>query len=83
MKFHNCHDTTTGDMQKWLDIESAELCKLRDMLRRENYDLDTSSNQRLRRYLDLSEFEKKTYINLVAGPMLERLKMAERQYNAL
>ena len=81
---NNCENLRAiGDLQKWMKIQPAELCKLREMLHRENYDLDTSSNQRLRKYLDLREFERRTYINLVAGPMLERLKMAERQYNAL
>merc|ERR1712083_61016 len=81
---NNCENLKAiGDLQKWMEVEPAEFCKLREMLHRENYDLDISSNQRLRKYLDLREFERRTYINLVAGPMLERLKMAERQYNAL
>ena len=81
---NNCENLRAiGDLQNWMQIQPAELCKLREMLHRENFELDTSSNQRLRRYLDLCESEKRTYINLVAGPMLERLKMAERQYNAL
>ena len=81
---NNCENLRAiGDLQKWMQIQPGELCKLREMLHRENFELDTSSNQRLRRYLDLREFERRTYINLVAGPMLERLKMAERQYSAL
>ena len=84
MLVNNCENLKAiGDLQKWMEVEPAEFCKLREMLHRENYDLDISSNQRLRKYLDLREFERRTYINLVAGPMLERLKMAERQYNAL
>ncbi len=85
MLVNNCDDLRAiGDLQKWSRIEAGqELCAFREMIRTENYDLDTSSNQRLRKYLDLRESEKKTYINLVAGPFLERLKLAEKKSHAL
>lgn len=84
MLINNCdHLRAIGDLQKWSRLDPIELSKFREMIRTENFDLDTSSNQRLRKYLDLREFERKTYINLVAGPFLERLKMAERQSHAL
>ena len=72
-----------SDLQKWPAIDPVELSKFRDMIRRENCELDTSSNMKLRKYLDLSGRERRTYINLVTGPFLERLRMAERQAQTL
>ena len=81
---NNCENLRViGDLQKWSNIDRTELSDFREAIQKENYELDTSSNQRLRKYLDLREFERKTYLNLVAGPYLERLKMLERQSHAL
>ena len=80
----NCENLRAiGDLQKWSRIAPLDLSRLKEMIREGNYDLDSSSNQYLRKYLELSEFEKKTYINSVAGPAWERLKLAEQRSMAL
>merc|ERR1739848_520734 len=79
MLVNNCNSLRAiGDLQKWSGIAPEDLSKFREWVRSENYELDSSSNQRLRNYLNQSRFERKTYINLVAGPALERMRMAER-----
>ena len=81
---NNCLNIKSiSDLQKWPAIDPVDLSKFRDMIRTENYELDTSSNMKIRRYLDLSGRERRTYINLVTGPFLERLRMAERQAQTL
>ena len=81
---NNCLNIKSiSDLQKWPAIDPVDLSKFRDMIRTENYELDTSSNMKIRRYLDLSGRERRTYINLVTGPFLERLRMAERQAHTL
>ena len=84
MLTNNCLNLKSiGDLQNWRSIDPVDLSKFREMIRAENLELDTSSNAKLRRYLDLRSYERRTYINLVAGPFLERLRMAERQAQTL
>lgn len=79
---NNCENLRAiGDLQKWTRIAPLDLSRIKEMVREGNFDLDTSSNQHLRKYIALSEFEKKTYINSVAGPAWERLKLAEQRPN--
>lgn len=72
-----------SDLQCWTALDPNELSKFREMIRLENLNLDTRSHQKLRKYLDMREFERRTYINLVAGPSMERLRMAERLSHAV
>ena len=53
--------------------------KFRQYIRQSNYDLDTRSHQKLRKYVEMRDFERQTYHNLVTGPALERLRMADRE----
>jgi hypothetical protein len=59
-----------------------EVGKFRQLCHEKNYDLDTSSHQRLRKYLEMRSFERKTHVNLIAGPTMERIRMAERARTA-
>ena len=45
----------------------------------QNYDLDTRSHQKIRKFLELRDFERKTYVNMITGPTLERIKMSRRR----
>ena len=45
----------------------------------QNIDLDMRGNHQLRKYLEMRNFERKTYINFLTGPNLERMRRAQRQ----
>ena len=40
---------------------------------------DTRSHVKLLRYLEMPDHERKTYINMLSGPTLERMRMARQQ----
>ena len=65
-----------ADLGQWTALEPAEAAKVKSDCYELNYDLDTRSHQKLRKYLEMREFERKAYVNLIAGPTLERIRMA-------
>ena len=65
-----------SDLGQWTALEPAEAAKVKSDCYELNYDLDTRSHQKLRKYLEMREFERKAYVNLIAGPTLERIRMA-------
>ena len=78
---NNCDQLKAlSDLQSWTAIEPSDLSQFRQFIRNSNLELDTRSHQKLRKYLDLRDFERRTYMNLVTGPALERLRIAERQH---
>lgn len=81
---NNCHNLKAiSDLQSWLAIDPSDLSKFRETLRTGNYEMDTSSHQKLRKYLNMRDFERRTYINLIAGPSLERLRIADRDLQGI
>jgi hypothetical protein len=70
-----------GDLQNWGGLDPAELGRLRETVHTQNLDLDLRSHQKLRKFVEMRDFERKTYLNLVSGPSLERLRMAGQNPN--
>ena len=76
---HNCDNLkSVSDLQEWEGISPFEVGQFRQIVHEQNLDLDTRSHQQLRRYLEMRDFERKTYMNLVAGPAMERIRLAEQ-----
>ena len=67
-----------GDIQNWGLVDPADVGLLREMPHKLNLDLDMRSHQKMRKFVEMREFERKTYLNLVNGPSIERRRMAER-----
>ena len=81
---NNCHNMKAiSDLQSWMAIDPADLSKFREGIRTGNYEMDTSSHQKLRKYLNMRDFERRTYINLIAGPSIERLRIADRDLQGI
>ena len=45
----------------------------------QNIDLDMRGNYRIRKYLEMRNFERKTYINFLTGPSIERMRRAAQR----
>ncbi len=71
-----------GDLQAWSGVTPAEVGAFRQSCFQANWLLDTSSHQRLRKYLEMPDYDRRTYVNLMAGPNIERIRRAERARNA-
>ena len=67
-----------GDLQFWGALDPAEIGRLREMTHLRNLDLDLRSHQKIRKFVEMRDFERKTYLNLLSGPSIERLRMAGR-----
>ena len=77
---NNCDNLKAlSDLQSWTGIDPGDLSHFRQYIRQSNYDLDTRSHQKLRKYVEMRDFERKTYHNLVTGPALERIRIADRE----
>ncbi len=68
-----------SDIQGWSGVAGADVGHFRQMCFEQNLDLDTRSHQKLRRYLEMRDFERRAYVNLMTGPTLERIRMAEQR----
>ena len=68
-----------SDMQSWSSLDPNDLSHFREHIRQCNYNMDTRSHTKMRKYLELRDFERQTYHNLVTGPALERIRMAQAQ----
>lgn len=49
----------------------------------QNIDLDMRGNYRIRKYLEMRNFERKTYINFLTGPSIERMRRAAQRQPAV
>ena len=72
-----------SDLQEWEGITPFEVGQFRQIAHEQNLDLDTRSHQQLRKYLEMRDFERRTYMNLVAGPAMERIRLAGQQTQAV
>ena len=79
MIFFQCDELhAVSDLQNWNMVESAEVGHLREVTHYQNFDLDLRSHQKIRKFVEMRDFERKTYLNMVSGPTIERMRMAER-----
>lgn len=67
-----------SDIQAWSGVTPTQVGLFRESCFRQNWDLDTSSHQKLRKYLEMRDFERKTYVNRIAGPTMERIRRAQQ-----
>ena len=67
------------DLQSWTGIDPRDLSQFRQYICQVNYDLDTRSHQKLRKYVEMRDFERQTHYNLVTGPALLRIRIADRE----
>ena len=76
---NNCeHLRAIGDIQAWAGVSPGEVGQFRQVCHEQNLRLDTSSHQKLRKYLQMRDSERKSYVNEIAGPTLERIRLAQR-----
>ena len=77
---NNCDNLKAlSDLQSWTGIDPGDLSQFRQYIRQTNYDLDTRSHQKLRKYVEMRDFERQTHYNLVTGPALQRIRIADRE----
>ncbi len=67
-----------GDLQSWRGADPAEVGAFRQRCYDRNLALDTRSHRRLRQRLELRDSERRSRFNLMAGPTVERIRLAER-----
>ena len=67
-----------GDLGAWDSISPAQFGHFRQNCFEANYELDCRNHQKLRKYLEMGNFERKTYVNLITGPTLERIRIAQQ-----
>ncbi len=70
---------TLADLQSWKGTSPAEVGKFRERCYEANLDLDMRSHQRLRQILEMRGSERRSHFNLIAGPTVERMRMAREQ----
>ena len=70
-----------GDLSHWDSVAPAVLGELHRMTHETNLDLDLRCHQTLKKYLDMTTFQRKTYLNSVTGPSLERIRRAASNLN--
>ena len=76
---NECDDLESiGDLGAWDSISPGEFGRFRQNCFEANYELDCRSHQKLRKYLEMGNFERKTYVNLITGPTLERIRIAQQ-----
>ena len=67
-----------SDIQAWSGVTPAEVGAFRQMCFDQNLELDTRSHQKMRKFLEMRDFERRTYMNMLAGPTMERIRMEQR-----
>ncbi|TRY71183.1 hypothetical protein TCAL_17320 [Tigriopus californicus] len=76
---HQCGQIRAiSDIQAWSAVLPTQVGQFRESSFRQNWDLDTSSHQKLRKYLEMRDFERKAYVNRIAGPTMERIRRAQQ-----
>ena len=70
---------TLGDLSHWSALEASFLGALNQWAHDSNIQLDLRNHQTLKKFLDMANFERKTYLNLVTGPSIERVRRARAQ----
>ena len=79
---NNCPNLrAVSDIQNWSGVPANEVGIFRQHCHDNNLELDTRSHVKLRRYLEMQDFERKTYVNMLAGPTMERMRMARENNN--
>ena len=57
--------------------------EVRRIVHEQNMALDLSSNQVLRRFMEKDGTERKTLLNMMTGPALERIRLAQQRQEQL
>ena len=70
-----------SDIQNWSGLPPSEVGAFRQHCHDKNLDLDSRSHVKMRRFLEMQDFERKTYVNMLAGPTMERMRMARQDRN--
>lgn len=68
---------SVGDLGAWACISGQELGQMRQVVHEQNLQLDLSSHKVIRRFLDMEGEDRRTMMNLMTGPLLERIRIAQ------